>query len=207
MGMYNFDEITDRRGTNSLKWDIAENELPMWVADMDFRTAPEIIDALEQRVSHGIFGYTIIPDEFTIAAAVLSLIFAVIDLFTAQNFITTWYAPILGGLCGGAVLIVMDLFSTLIFKKTGFGFGDVKLLAALGVMFGFKYIFILLVLACFAAAFHFVVIIFAGKAKKGIYLPMGPYICVGAWLVIILQPYFESVMNMYKSLMEMQVLP
>ena len=151
--------------------------------------------------------YTIIPDEFTIAAAVLSLIFAVIDLFTAQNFITTWYAPILGGLCGGAVLIVMDLFSTLIFKKTGFGFGDVKLLAALGVMFGLKYIFILLVLACFAAAFHFVVIIFAGKAKKGIYLPMGPYICVGAWLVIILQPYFESVMNMYKSLMEMQVLP
>ncbi len=62
--MYNFDEITDRRGTNSLKWDIAENELPMWVADMDFRTAPEIIDALEQRVSHGIFGYTIIPDEW-----------------------------------------------------------------------------------------------------------------------------------------------
>ena len=40
--MYNFDKIIDRRNTNSLKWDVAENELPMWVADMDFETAPEI---------------------------------------------------------------------------------------------------------------------------------------------------------------------
>ncbi len=62
--MYNFDEIIERRGTHSLKWDVKENELPMWVADMDFRTAPEIIDALNKRASHGIFGYTIIPDEW-----------------------------------------------------------------------------------------------------------------------------------------------
>ena len=40
--MYDFDKIIDRRNTNSLKWDVAENELPMWVADMDFETAPEI---------------------------------------------------------------------------------------------------------------------------------------------------------------------
>ena len=38
--MYDFDKIIDRRNTNSLKWDVAENELPMWVADMDFETAP-----------------------------------------------------------------------------------------------------------------------------------------------------------------------
>jgi len=151
--------------------------------------------------------YTIIPDEFTIAVAVLSLIFAVTDMLTAQNFITAWYEPMIGGLCGGAVLIALDLFSTLIFKKTGFGFGDVKLLAALGIMFGYKYIFILLVFACLVAACHFVVIIFAGKAKKGIYLPMGPYICIGTCLLVIMQPYFESLFNMYKSLMEMQVLP
>lgn len=61
---YDFDAINDRRGTYSLKWDVAENELPMWVADMDFRTAPEITDALEKRAQHGIFGYTIIPDEW-----------------------------------------------------------------------------------------------------------------------------------------------
>lgn len=57
---YNFDKQISRRGTDSYKWDSAESEnvLPMWVADMDFRTAPAIVDALRRRVEHGIFGYT-----------------------------------------------------------------------------------------------------------------------------------------------------
>lgn len=59
---YDFDTVTDRRRTDSLKWHIGETELPMWVADMDFKTAPEIIKAVEDRLSHGIFGYSIIPD-------------------------------------------------------------------------------------------------------------------------------------------------
>lgn len=61
---YIFDEIIDRRSTGSLKWDILENELPMWVADMDFRTAPEITDALVRRAGHGVFGYTQVTDEW-----------------------------------------------------------------------------------------------------------------------------------------------
>lgn len=63
---YNFDEIIPRRGTNSLKWDTAgdDNTLPMWVADMDFRTAPEVIEALEKRVKHGIFGYVKVPETY-----------------------------------------------------------------------------------------------------------------------------------------------
>ena len=60
--MYDFDTVVDRRNTGSLKWDVAENELPMWVADMDFKTAPQIIDAISERVSHGVFGYSILPD-------------------------------------------------------------------------------------------------------------------------------------------------
>lgn len=61
---YNFDTQMNRRNTNSLKWNVAENELPMWVADMDFQTAPEIKDAMEARAAHGIFGYTDIPDAW-----------------------------------------------------------------------------------------------------------------------------------------------
>lgn len=151
--------------------------------------------------------YTIIPDQFTIAVAVLSLIFAVIDYFTGKNFITSWYSPLLGGVVGGAVLMILDLFSTLVFKKAGFGFGDVKLMAALGLMLGLKYIIVLLVMSSFVAAFHFLFLIFAGKAKKGIYLPMGPYICIGTVFTILLQPKFESIFNMYKMLTEMEVLP
>lgn len=64
--MFDFNELIPRRGTNSYKWDGAADErvLPLWVADMDFRTAPEIIDALRGRVEHGIFGYTRVPDTY-----------------------------------------------------------------------------------------------------------------------------------------------
>ncbi len=62
---YDFDKTIDRRATISYKWDSApEGVLPMWVADMDFRTAPAIIDALQKRVAHGIFGYTRVPDAY-----------------------------------------------------------------------------------------------------------------------------------------------
>ena len=61
---YNFDELVDRKGTSCLKYDFAvergypKDVLPFWVADMDFRTAPPIIEELTRRVQHGIFGYT-----------------------------------------------------------------------------------------------------------------------------------------------------
>ena len=63
MDGYNFDELIGRRGTNSYKWDSAPggDVLPMWVADMDFRTAPPVIDALRRRVEHGVFGYVKVP--------------------------------------------------------------------------------------------------------------------------------------------------
>ncbi|NNU77642.1 MalY/PatB family protein [Clostridium estertheticum] len=59
---YDFEALTDRRNTNSLKWNVDENVLPMWVADMDFKTAPEIIEAIHEKVCKGILGYTIVPD-------------------------------------------------------------------------------------------------------------------------------------------------
>ena len=63
---YDFDERVPRRGTNSYKWDTVKDEdvLPMWVADMDFRTAPAIVGALQKRVEHGIFGYTKVPPAY-----------------------------------------------------------------------------------------------------------------------------------------------
>ena len=63
---YDFDEIIPRRHTNSYKWDSATDEdvLPLWVADMDFRTAPPVVGALQKRVEHGIFGYTKVPSAY-----------------------------------------------------------------------------------------------------------------------------------------------
>ncbi|QVK23160.1 aminotransferase class I/II-fold pyridoxal phosphate-dependent enzyme [Shewanella dokdonensis] len=66
MMSFDFDEPVQRRGSHSYKWDSAEDDgmLPMWVADMDFRTAPAIIEALQARVAHGIFGYSKVSEDY-----------------------------------------------------------------------------------------------------------------------------------------------
>ena len=61
---YDFDTPVDRRGSDSMKWNVGEHELPMWVADMDFKAAPEILAAIEQRAAHGVFGYTEVTDAW-----------------------------------------------------------------------------------------------------------------------------------------------
>lgn len=61
---FDFDKPTDRRNTNSLKWNVNKNELPLWVADMDFETAPCIKEAILQRAQHGIFGYSDYGNEW-----------------------------------------------------------------------------------------------------------------------------------------------
>ena len=62
--MYDFDKIVNRFNTTSLKWDIKKNELPMWVADMDFAVCDEIVNAMKKRMECEVFGYNIIPDEW-----------------------------------------------------------------------------------------------------------------------------------------------
>lgn len=64
MTQYDFNTVVDRRNTNSLKWSVGEKELPMWVADMDFQTAPEIVSAIKKRAEAGIYGYCIVSDKW-----------------------------------------------------------------------------------------------------------------------------------------------
>lgn len=61
---FNFDSLIDRKGTNSVKWDLKKNALAMWVADMDFELAPCIQNALQKRLKHPVFGYNLIPPQF-----------------------------------------------------------------------------------------------------------------------------------------------
>jgi len=74
---FDFDEIIDRRGSSSEKWEKYRGRdiIPLWVADMDFRSPPAVIQALHERVSHGVFGYTSAPE---------SLVEAVIDTLQAE---------------------------------------------------------------------------------------------------------------------------
>ena len=66
---FDFNKMTDRFNTNSYKWDVGHKELPMWVADMDFETSPSIVNAMQNRLNHHIFGYTYIPDAYYQAVA------------------------------------------------------------------------------------------------------------------------------------------
>lgn len=63
---YNFDERIDRHSTGCVKWDMAPDKdvLPLWVADMDFRAAPAILEAVKKRAEHGVFGYTVVEDDY-----------------------------------------------------------------------------------------------------------------------------------------------
>ncbi len=61
---YDFDQPVNRRGTNCVKWDEHEDVIPLWVADMDFRVAPAIQKAVEQRAAQGIYGYTLVPEAY-----------------------------------------------------------------------------------------------------------------------------------------------
>ncbi|MGM9971185.1 MAG: MalY/PatB family protein [Anaeroplasmataceae bacterium] len=62
--MFNFDNIANRKNTNSLKWDAVSTELPMWLGDMDFESPQEVVKALEKRVAVKAYGYSITSDEY-----------------------------------------------------------------------------------------------------------------------------------------------
>src|SRR5699024_3753913 len=66
---YDFETLNKERAGNSAKWDVGQGELPMTIADMDFKTAPEIIEAVQDKISMGLFGYEEIPDEYRKAVA------------------------------------------------------------------------------------------------------------------------------------------
>ncbi len=71
---YNFDKNVDRKNSNCIKWDLCTKSysdydlIPLWVADMDFEVVPEIVEALEKRIKHGVFGYSHTPDSYYEAA-------------------------------------------------------------------------------------------------------------------------------------------
>ena len=59
---YNFDSVIDRKNTNSLKWDLFDDEYPMWVADMDFYAAPLIYESVNRKAKHGVYAYSFVND-------------------------------------------------------------------------------------------------------------------------------------------------
>lgn len=145
--------------------------------------------------------YTIIPDQFTVLLALLCLAGAYCDLLAGRYFIQSWYSPLLGAACGFLLFYLIDLICRAVLGKDGFGFGDVKLFAALGALFGFPMVFTAFIFAVFTAFFHIIFLFITKKAKNGAYLPMGPYICTGAALLLLLREPVSTGLRMYLALL------
>ena len=60
---FDFESVIERKNTNCLKWDLFDDDCPMWVADMDFKVAPQIQKAIQKRANHPVYGYSIVPDS------------------------------------------------------------------------------------------------------------------------------------------------
>lgn len=148
--------------------------------------------------------YFIIPDQFAVLAAVLSLIFAYYDLTHSQYLIKNWWSPLVGGISVGLLIIAVNLITMLVAKKDGMGFGDVKLFAAVGIATGFPNVAMALLIAILAA-FVLILITLAANAirKKETenYIPFGPSICIGVFVTIVLHQLLAFLINLYLSIL------
>lgn len=118
------------------------------------------------------YKYTIIPDQFTAFLAVMALAVSVYDLVRGYNILhSAWWSPLLGAVIGAAVMLFIDFLGMIIYKKTGMGFGDVKLFAAVGLLTGFPGTIYTVILSIVTAAVCFIIIlvvsaIISGKSKN-----------------------------------------
>lgn len=113
--------------------------------------------------------YQIIPDQFTIALAVLSALLSVYDIISGYGFFSrAWWSPLAGAAIGAGVMIVIDLIGQLVYHREGMGFGDVKLFAAVGLLSGFPGTIYVLIIAILTATLGFlaVIIIKAVRSPK-----------------------------------------
>lgn len=149
------------------------------------------------------FKYTIIPDQFTVALAVVCIALAVTDLLTAQIFIKQWWSILLGAVCGGGSLMLINLFSILILKKNGMGFGDVKLMCALGACLGFPMVFSGLLIAVLVAFLYIIFLLIkkiVSKKEVSSYFPFGPFLCIGSLCSLFLVKVINYGLTLYFSL-------
>lgn len=148
--------------------------------------------------------FTIIPDQFTIALAVLSLGFGIYDLCNGQYFISQWWHIPLGAVCGGGFLMLINLLSLLIFKKLGIGFGDVKLMCALGACLGFPKVFLAMIAAVLIAFLYIIFTVLKKiftKKETEAYFAFGPYLAIGSALFLIFVNQIDMGIELYLSML------
>ncbi|MNP43021.1 Type 4 prepilin-like proteins leader peptide-processing enzyme [compost metagenome] len=136
------------------------------------------------------YRFQLIPDE----AHVIILLVGIINLMFNLDI---WYTYILGAIIGGAIFWGLGLLALIIFKKEGMGFGDVKLMAALGFFFGIKPILVIALVSFVIGAVLGVTLILSGRQKADSYIPFGPFIVIAAITLMFVQA--DDIIYLYIS--------
>ncbi len=174
------------------------------------------------------FKYTIIPDQFTAALAVVFLLIVVYDRIRGYNiFSSEWWQPLAGAAVGGAAMLLINALGVIIYKKEGMGFGDVKLFAAVGILTGFPGTLYTILISLVVACVGFAVTFIAGRTLRGKeetdetdsdddedddtddeppaepsgrYIAFGPYIAIGTIIYICFLDMINSAAGWYLNL-------
>jgi leader peptidase (prepilin peptidase)/N-methyltransferase len=125
-----------------------------------------------------------IPDGLVILGAVAGIFWVVGGHFFAEYFPTapTWSAALIGAIAGGVPLLVIDRICLAVLKKDGFGYGDVKLMAMVGIFLGWEMTLLAFLFSFFTGAIFAVYLMVTGKAKRGAYMAFGPFLVIGTLL-------------------------
>ena len=136
------------------------------------------------------FRYQLIPDEVHILLFIVGIINIFFN-FTLKNVLNY----IIGALIGGGIFFIISLLSLLIFRKEGMGFGDVKLMAALGFVFGIKNIIVITLVSFILGAIIGVMYLSLKNKESDGYIPFGPFIAIAA-IVLMFVPA-DAIINIY----------
>lgn len=134
------------------------------------------------------YKHYIIPDKLNLFVAVLGVIYIAFFFITAQTELAINH--ILGGLIGGGIFLLLALISLLIYRQEGMGFGDIKLMLGLGMIFGIKSILVLTLLSFFISAFICIGLIITKIRSMKEYIPFGPFICISAIILMFVPAGF-----------------
>lgn len=136
------------------------------------------------------FRFQLIPDETHIVIAALGII----NLIINNSY---WYSYLIGAIIGGGIFYSLSWIAVLIFKKEGMGFGDVKLMAALGFLFGIKKILVITLVSFFIGAIIGGILLIFNRKKADSYMPFGPFIVIATIIIIFINP--NDIIELYIS--------
>jgi prepilin signal peptidase PulO-like enzyme (type II secretory pathway) len=147
------------------------------------------------------YKYQIIPDQFIILSAFLSLIIALLDILSDNHiFHKDFLSPLIGSITGSCIIYLLGLIGKKIYKKDGMGFGDVKLFIALGIFLGFPSVLILLFITIILSGFYFMVLILMKKINTSESIAFGPFIFISITVYLCFYHQIHQLVNWYISL-------